>query len=129
MLARWFLALLLLVHPFGGLTAVTIRPALAEGSGSPVPCADAGACCPLCEIADKCPCLSAPESPEAPVPVAPAQGTPEPARMAPRPEPGLWGASAAACALPIVSARGGHGFASMVVGVGGFLSVICVWTT
>ncbi|MEM9373124.1 MAG: hypothetical protein AAGA55_05725 [Planctomycetota bacterium] len=59
MLARCFLILVLLVHP--------ARDALASGSG-PVQTADCGsACCPLCEMLERCPCQAGPESP-APMP-------------------------------------------------------------
>lgn len=123
MLARWFLLMLLLLHPVRGVLAVSAPSGRVVDSCATV---EAGVvCCPLCVALDECPCASEPERGEDPAPaVPPVVGD------GPRVVPGgidvVWNDERPTM-VPL-SVRSARGPPASAASVNAFLSVVCVWT-
>lgn len=122
MAARWMLVLLLLLHPVRGVLAVPDRAAAAPvsqcgGTG--------GACCPLCETLDTCPCMTDPGPGELPEPVTPPTA-PDGPRAVAAPDTTVFVADRVTpVALKVNGSRAPPGVPGPV---NEFLSVVCVWT-
>lgn len=122
MLARWFLALLLLLHPARGVLAAGQSPP----SPAPASCAATDSCCPLCEALPACPCDLTPQpDPDTPPAVPPVVH--ELPRVMPAGAPPVWREPDPVPVL--LSVSGARAPPAPALTAPAFLSILCVWTT
>lgn len=124
MAARWFLVLLLLLHPVRGVLAA--GPQARTLPAAPVETCSSDGCCPLCAELDACPCATDPGQDRDPAPVAPPT-TGEGPRVIVTGGWAVWAFTLPA-ALPVRIA-GARAPPAVFTTVNEFLSVVCVWTT
>ena len=126
MLARWFLALLLLIHPVQGVLAAgpEARP-VTPATVAADPCGADG-CCPICTELDTCLCIAAPGQDRDPAPVAPPTTNDAP-RVITSGGWAIW--SGTARAAPTTGIAGARAPPAVAPTVNAFLSIVCVWTT